>query len=140
MSNDPRNRAPTEDPPYKVYRSSDEDGPKRTGPQERPYKLYRSVPKGLRARLRGEEEIVEPRRGRDDELGDGRRGGGPGGGGSGGDGSGGDGGRGPGRRGFGVPKVPWIRRRWTVRRVLKYVVLFIVGWLLLSLVLFLVSA
>jgi hypothetical protein len=65
MSNDPRNRAPTEDPPYRVYRSSDEDGPGQAGPEERPYKLYRSIPKGLRARLRGEEEIVSPRRDRD---------------------------------------------------------------------------
>jgi LCP family protein required for cell wall assembly len=135
MSNDPRNRAPTEDPPYKVYRSGDENRPGPTGPEERPYKLYRSVPKGLRARLRGEDEIVEPRRGAED------RPGAPGGG-------GGAGGRGPGRgggpggRGFpgSVPRLPWFRRHWSVRRVLKYLVLAVIGWLVLSLVLFLVSA
>jgi LCP family protein required for cell wall assembly len=122
MSNDPRNRAPTEDPPYKVYRSGEESGPGRSGPEERPYKLYRSGPKGLLSRLRGEEDILEPGRSRDDGPG------GPG------------GGRGPGRgRGDGA-RLPWFRRRWTVRRVLKYLVLAIVGWLVLSLVLFLVSA
>ncbi len=127
MSNDPRNRAPTEDPPYKVYRSDEEDGPRRSGPAERPYKLYRSVPRGLRARLRGDDDIVEPRRG--------------------GEGPGGPGGpRDPGRPGrpgpgrTGGPGLPWWRRHWSVRRVLKYLVLAIVAWLLLSFVLFLVSA
>jgi LCP family protein required for cell wall assembly len=128
MSNDPRNRAPTEDPPYRVYRSRDEDGPGQAGPEERPYKLYRSIPKGLRARLRGEEDIVEPRRGRDDGAG-------------GGDGPGGPGGPGrPDRRPGGLPGLPWRRRRWTVRRALRYLVVAIVAWLVLSLVLFLVSA
>jgi LCP family protein required for cell wall assembly len=133
MSNDPRNRAPTEDPPYKVYRSSEEDGPGRSGPAERPYKVYRSVPKGLLARLRGEEDVVAPRRSRDDE---GR--GGPGGSG----GPGGPGGPGGGRfRGPGTAAGrPWWRRRWGVRRVLMYLVLAIIAWLVLSLVLFLVSA
>jgi LCP family protein required for cell wall assembly len=126
MSNDPRNRAPTEDPPYKVYRSGEENGPGRPGPDERPYKLYRSTPKGLLARLRGEEDIAAPRRG--DESG-----------GPGGPGGPGRPGR-PGRGARGVPGLPWWRRRWSVRRILKYVVLFIVGWLLLSFVLFLVSA
>jgi LCP family protein required for cell wall assembly len=125
MSNDPRNRAPTEDPPYKVYRSGGEDGPGQAGPEERPYKLYRSIPKGLRARLRGEEEILEPRRDRD---------GGPGG--PDGPGRGG----GPGRGRGATPGLPWFRRRWSVRRVLKYLVLAVIGWLVLSLVLFLVSA
>ncbi len=128
MSNDPRNRAPTEDPPYKVYRSGEEPRPGRPGPDERPYKLYRSTPKGLLARLRGEEDIAEPRRQGDDGGGPGGPGGGPG---------------GPGSRGRGAGRasgLPWWRRRWTVRRVLKYVVLFVVGWLVLSLVLFLVSA
>ena len=128
MSNDPRNRAPTEDPPYKVYRSGEEPGPGRSGPEERPYKVYRSVPKGLRARLRGEEDIAdEPRRGGDDGPGGPGGGRGPGRGGS----------PGPGRRGAGLP---WFRRRWSVRRVLKYLVLAVIGWLVLSLVLFLVSA
>jgi LCP family protein required for cell wall assembly len=117
MSNDPRNRAPTEDPPYRVYRSGDEGRPGPSDPAERPYKLYRSVPKGLRARLRGEEDIAESGRGPD--------GGGPG---------------RPGRRHDVEPGVPWWRRRWSVRRVLTYLVLAIVGWLVLSLVLFLVSA
>ena len=128
MSNDPRNRAPTEDPPYKVYRSGEEPGPGRSGSEERPYKVYRSVPKGLRARLRGEEDIAdEPRRGRDGGAGGGGFPGGPGRGGS----------PGRGRRGA---SVPWFRRRWGVRRVLKYLVLAVIGWLVLSLVLFLVSA
>jgi LCP family protein required for cell wall assembly len=39
-----------------------------------------------------------------------------------------------------APGLPWWRRRWSVRRVLKYLVVAIVAWLLLSLVLFLVSA
>ncbi len=117
MSNDPRNRAPTEDPPYRVYRSGDEDGPGPSGPAERPYKLYRSVPKGLRSRLRGEEDLVEPGR-RPDDGGPGR----------------------PGRRRGVEPGGPWWRRRWSVRRVLKYLAVAIVGWLVLSLVLFLVSA
>ncbi|HTU97238.1 MAG TPA: LCP family protein [Solirubrobacteraceae bacterium] len=130
MSNDPRNRAPTEDPPYKVYRSGEADGSGRPGPDERPYKLYRSTPKGLLARLRGEDDLAEPRRA-DEEPG--RRGG------PGGPGGPGRGGR-PGRGARGAPGLPWWRRRWSVWRVLKYVVLFVVGWLLLSLVLFLVSA
>jgi LCP family protein required for cell wall assembly len=117
MSNDPRNRAPTEDPPYRVYRSGDEDRPGPSGPAERPYKLYRSVPKGLRARLRGEEDLAESGHPPD--------GGGPG---------------RPGRRRDLEPGVPWWRRRWSVRRVLKYLVVAIVAWLVLSLVLFLVSA
>jgi LCP family protein required for cell wall assembly len=124
MSNDPRDRAPTEDPPYRVYRSGEDDGPGQAGPEERPYNVYRSVPKGLRARLRGEEELTEPRRGDD----------GPG-------GPGGPGGpERPGRRPCELPGRPWWRRRWGVRRVLKYLVVAIVGWLVLSLVLFLVSA
>jgi LCP family protein required for cell wall assembly len=39
-----------------------------------------------------------------------------------------------------LPGLPWWRRRWTVRRALKYLVLAIAAWLVLSLVLFLVSA
>ena len=97
MSNDPRNRAPTEDPPYKVYRSGEENGPGRPGPDERPYKLYRSTPKGLLARLRGEEDIAAPRRGGDES------------GGPGGPGGPGRPGR-PGRGARGVPGVPWWRR------------------------------
>jgi LCP family protein required for cell wall assembly len=125
MSNDPRNRAPTEDPPYRVYRSGEEGGPQGPGPEERPYKLYRSVPKGLRARLRGEEEILEPGRGGPSGPGGPDEPGGPG---------------RPGRGRRSVPGLPWWRRRWSVRRVLKYLVVAIVAWLVLSLVLFLVSA
>jgi LCP family protein required for cell wall assembly len=136
MSNDPRNRAPTEDPPYKVYRSGEQPGPGQPGPEERPYKLYRSVPKGLRARLRGDEDIAdEPRRSRDEgPAGPGGPGGGRGPGGGGPPDRGGS----PGRRA--TPGLPWFRRRWGVRRVLKYLVLAVIGWLVLSLVLFLVSA
>jgi LCP family protein required for cell wall assembly len=115
MSNDPRNRAPTEDPPYRVYRSGDEDRPGPSGPGERPYKLYRSVPKGLRARLRGQEDIDSVRRRHD----------GPG---------------GPGRRRRLDSGGSWWRRRWSVWRVLKYLALAVVAWLVLSFVLFLVSA
>jgi LCP family protein required for cell wall assembly len=80
---------------------------------QRPYKVYRSNPRGLKSRLRGEEEaLVTP--------------GGPG-----------DGYRkyrvgGDGRR--------WFRGPITLKRVLKYVVLAIVAWLALSLVLFIISA
>jgi LCP family protein required for cell wall assembly len=119
MSNDPRNRAPTEDPPYRLYRSGGEDRPGPSDPAERPYKTYRSVPKGLRARLRGEEDLADSGRG-------------------GGGGLGGWGRRG--RRRDVEPGLPWWRRRWSVWRVLKYVAVAIVAWLVLSLVLFVVSA
>ncbi|MFZ0092131.1 MAG: LCP family protein [Solirubrobacteraceae bacterium] len=114
MSDEPRNRAPTEDPPYRVYRSAPGDRPDRPESEERPYTLYRSVPKGLRARLRGEEQITSPRRGgRDGE---------------------------PPRRRSDRPDLPWWKRRLTPRRVLAYLLVAIVAWLLVSLVLFLVSA
>jgi LCP family protein required for cell wall assembly len=74
--------------------------------EERPYKLYRSAPRGLRSRLRGEEDIFA---GED---------------------------RPP-------PRGPSLRERggWAIaRRVLKYLVIAVVFWLLLSLVLFLISA
>jgi LCP family protein required for cell wall assembly len=78
--------------------------------QERPYKLYRAGPKGLRARLRGEDELAVP--GGPPPDGDGRV-------------------AGPGRD----------RDGWTIaRRVLKYVVIAIVAWILLSVVLFIISA
>ena len=123
MPIEPRDRAPTDDPPYKVYRPS--GGPDGSSSEERPYTLYRSLPRGLRSRLRGEEESAEL----DGErigaalrrrFGARRR---PGGGGR-GDGDG----------------VPWWRRRVTPRRVLKWLAVAIVAWLLLSVVLFLVSA
>jgi LCP family protein required for cell wall assembly len=84
-------------------------------PDERPYTVYRAHPRGLRARLRGEEEIDLPEPGRDEQ-------------------------RVP-RRGRDDGKLPGPgRRRITPRRALKYLGLAIVGWLLLSLVLFIVSA
>jgi LCP family protein required for cell wall assembly len=78
---------------------------------QRPYKLYRAGPRGLRARLRGEEEL---------QLG------------------GVGGGRIPGddRRVYGSRG--W-RDRFTFKRVILYVVGLIVFWLLLSLVLFMIS-
>ncbi len=112
MSNQQRDRAPTEDPPYRVYRG-DRSG--RSGSGERPYNLYRSLPKGLRARLRGEEDIeTERRRQRNGGL--------------------------PPRPGQPPPDVPWWKRKLTPGRILKYLAAVIVGWLLVSLVLFLVSA
>jgi LCP family protein required for cell wall assembly len=108
MPREPPNRASSEDPPYRVYRGESKARPDE---QERPYNLYHSAPKGLRARLRGEEDPgipgeEKPRRGKR-----------------------------PRREG----PTTW-RERITPRRVLKYLAIAIVGWLLLSLVLFLVSA
>ncbi len=108
MPNDSRNRAPSDDPPYRVYQS-DSSAPPRS--KDRPYNVYRSAPRGLRARLRGEDDTAiagggGPGRGRDQER---------------------------------KVREGW-RGRITPRRVLKYVAIAIAGWLLLSLVLFLVSA
>ena len=108
MSNEPPNRAPSDDPPYRVYRGGDSapsDG------QERPYKVYKSAPRGLRSRLRGEEDDGVPGERKPGGR-DGRRTG-----------------EGSGR---------W--RRITPLRVLKYLAALVVAWLLLSLVLFIVSA
>ena len=138
----------TEDPPpYRVYRAgreSPQSEPGRGGsdryqlsdPDERParrradrpYTLYRAAPRGLMERLRGEDGPVE-RVGRAS-------------GGGGGRGAGGDGGHdgGPGEDGAEPGKVRWWRRRWTPFRVLRWVVGICVFWLLLSLVLFLISA
>jgi LCP family protein required for cell wall assembly len=114
MPNEPRDRAPTDDPPYRVYRGG---GPDESSSEERPYTVYRSLPRGLRSRLRGEEESPEldtdkPRR---------RRFGGRG---------------GPGDH----DGVPFWRRRVTPRRVLKWLAVAVVAWLLLSAVLFFISA
>jgi LCP family protein required for cell wall assembly len=79
--------------------------------QERPYKLYRSGPKGLKAFLRGEEEPL-PSRGRERD----RRGSGP-----------------------STPQPGW-RERFTPRRVIKWLLIALIAWLLLSFVLFLISA
>ena len=108
MPNDSRNRAPSEDPPYRVYRG---ESSSRSGAQKRPYKLYRSAPRGLRARLRGEDD-TDLRSARPPGGGDRRDR--------------------PTREGW---------RRWvTPKRVLIYLGCAIGGWLLLSLVLFLISA
>jgi LCP family protein required for cell wall assembly len=70
-----------------------------------PYKVYRAAPRGLRARLRGEEEALLPKSGRPESG----------------------------------PVKP--RDGWSIaKRVLKYVAIAIVAWILLSVVLFLVSA
>jgi LCP family protein required for cell wall assembly len=108
MPDEPRNRAPSGDPPYRIYRG---ESKARSNSQERPYTVYRSAPRGLRSRLRGEDDVAvadqRPRRPRDDR-------GGP-------------------------PREGW--RRWfTPKRVLAYLCGAIVGWLLLSLALFLISA
>jgi LCP family protein required for cell wall assembly len=79
-------------------------------PGDRPYTTYRSRPKGLRALLRGEEEAGLPPE--------------P------------DGGHAPGRR----RSLPGTTRRISPRRVLKWVAIAVLAWLLLSLVLFVVSA
>ena len=117
MSNEPRDHGQSEDPPYRVYRG--EPGA-RPASDERPYTTYRAAPRGLRSRLRGEEEsaILDP--GRPGDGGDGLGRGGRGGGGGGG------------LRPSG--------RRITPRRVLKYLAIAVVAWLALSFVLFLVSA
>jgi LCP family protein required for cell wall assembly len=75
--------------------------------EDRPYKVYRSRPRGVRARLRGEEDVFAP--GSDGWDRERRRTGGK-------------------------------RRRVTWQRVLKYLAVAVVAWLLLSFVLFLISA
>ncbi len=88
-----------------------------------PYKVYRSGPRGLRERLRGEDEaLVAPA-----------------------DGGNGNYNRYSARRGFRGwfsrgGGLPGERKRLTPGRVLKYVVGLIVFWLVLSLVLFILSA
>ena len=77
--------------------------------EELPYKLYRSGPRGLRARLRGEEEAVWPGSGEPD--------GGP-----------------------DTSRERSLRSRITVKRVLIALAIALVSWLLLSFVLFMVSA
>jgi LCP family protein required for cell wall assembly len=108
MSNESRNPTQSEDPPYRTYRG---DSPGRPAADERPYTVYRAAPRGLLARLRGEQ---------DSELRD----------------PGPPGGKPP-RRGDGFGGGA---RRITPRGVLKYLAIAVVAWLLLSLVLFVVSA
>ena len=82
------------------------------------YKLYRAAPRGLLGRLRGEDEAI---------------------------GAGGPGDEPP-RGPRGPRRWPWrgresgVPKRITPLRVLKWLVLLVVGWLLLSLVLFVISA
>ncbi|MDQ6834858.1 MAG: LCP family protein [Actinomycetota bacterium] len=115
MADKPRNPAPSEDPPYRVYRAGAKGrgasappgrpaGPGDASPP--PYKVYRANPRGLRSRLRGEDEVALARDGRRADPGAGATG----------------------------------RRRFTPGRALKWVALAIVAWLLLSVVLFLISA
>ncbi len=133
MPDEPRSGSratPSQDRPYRLYHA---DPPDLEEDRERPYTVYRSAPRGLLSRLRGEDDtaLVDDRirRGDDD-----------------GGASGGGGGRGPrpgrGRgaeRGRPSPGPGW--RRWiTPRRVVTYLAAAIVGWLLLSFVLFMVSA
>jgi len=81
--------------------------------EQRPYNTYRSGPRGLKSRLRGEDDLALP-------------------------GSGGPGRYDDGRRIYRVG--PGWRGRITPRRVVGVVLLAIVAWLVLSLGLFLVSA
>jgi len=134
MPDDPRNTTPAEDPPYTVYGGSQRsarDRPPRGGdrpsgrsPADRPsgrassgtggpppeYKVYRSLPRGLRSRLRDEDDLET---GRPPRV--------------------------PRRRGPRVVE-PWWRRQLRPRRLLLWAVGLIVFWVGLSVVLFLISA
>jgi LCP family protein required for cell wall assembly len=107
MSHDFDNRAQSEDPPYRVYSGREST---RTPEDERPYRTYRSSPRGLLARLRGEDDAVL------------------------------------GSRLSGEPPSPGTRKRrfggggWTWKRGLAVVAGLIAAWLLISLVLFIISA
>jgi LCP family protein required for cell wall assembly len=104
MADERDSRAQVEDRPYRVYGREGRSRPEADPP---PYTVYRSRPRGLKALLRGEEEIGLPR-GLDRE---------------------------PERR-----KTAPGKRKITPGRVLKYVLIAIGAWLLLSLVLFMISA
>jgi LCP family protein required for cell wall assembly len=122
MPDERSNPTSTEDPPYSVY-GPERAGRKGRGSADRPagggsapaYKVYRSLPRGLRSRLRSEDEELLPGRG---------HGGGP---------------RRSRRTGLG-PVLPWWRRQLRPRRLILWVLGAIVAWLLLSVVLFVVSA
>ncbi len=137
MPKDPPQNIGSGEPEYRVYRgdgggvgtrsrgargagAADSGGGARVGDPGSPpggpsYRTYRSAPRGLLARLRGESDADLGRRG--EQL---------------------------------PPKEPGRRRRfslgrgrsggWSVGRVVKYVLLAIVAWLLLSFVLFMISA
>jgi LCP family protein required for cell wall assembly len=122
MSRDPDNRTETEDPPYRVFRG---EGGSRQEPRERPYRTYRSAPRGLRARLRGEDDAALSIADHADEPSY-KRFGGRGGG------RGGEDGRGSGGRRFRGP--------FTWKRGLAWLGTAIVVWVLFSLVLFFISA
>ena len=81
-----------------------------------PYKTYRAGPRGLKALLRGEEDAGVP--------------GGPG----------RDSGGGGGRRNFGRGGRSFRGRPITPRRAIKWLLIAIVGWIVLSVVLFVISA
>jgi LCP family protein required for cell wall assembly len=150
MSNDPDRGARGREPDYRVYRSGsgsdrprarlagkaataagrDGDGDQRPrkplgrSGTERPYVTYRSLPRGLIARLRGESdsellarELAEWSAASEPGGRRGRRG----------------------RRGRGRREGTWWQT-WSWRRGLKYGVLTIVGWVVLSVVLFFISA
>jgi LCP family protein required for cell wall assembly len=119
------------------------------GAQERPYKLYRATPRSVTARLRGETDAElearadqlsrqKPPRAPRGGGGGGGRGGGPGGRGGGGGGPAGP----PPRRGLRrIPGFgPSTRPRLHPLRLLKYFVMFCVFWVVLSAVLFFISA
>lgn len=103
------------------------DGDGREPPGEPSYRIYRSQPRGLGARLRGETESDVGRRAEASERESAMR-------------------RearerrsalaGPRPRGLSR----WGLRTWSIGRALKYLVLALVGWVLLSVVLFMVSA
>ena len=115
-------------------------------PPERPYKVYRATPRSLTARLRGETDAELEARA--DQLSRQKpprtpRGGGGGGGRGGGGGGGGGGPAGPPPRrgwrripGFG----PSLRPLWHPLRLLRYFVMACVFWVVLSVVLFFISA
>ncbi len=110
-------------------------------PPERPYKLYRATPRSLTARLRGETDAELEARA--DQLSRQKPPRTPRGGGGGGRGGGGGGPAGPPPRrgwrripGFG----PSLRPFWHPLRLLRYFVTFCVFWVVLSVILFFISA
>ncbi|HEY4280621.1 MAG TPA: LCP family protein [Conexibacter sp.] len=147
-SDEPRDRG--SEPSYRVYRAGEERSPSRRAArpdgvrgvnddardafgEDSDYKTYRSKPRGLLERLRGEDDDLDALVEHDRER-------------AGGGGAGGRGG-GSGRGGLRLPfpsrgrdRRPRARKGITPRRVIKWLVVGVCGWLLLSLVLFLVSA
>jgi LCP family protein required for cell wall assembly len=108
MSRDPDNRIETEDPPYRVYGG---DGGSHAKPRERPYRTYRSAPRGLRARLRGDDDAALSVADHDGpqrvEPGDRRR---------------------------------WFRGPFSWKKGVAWLATAVAAWVLLSLVLFFISA